>query len=111
MGWLTHSANAVLQDARLAFRASENVFTSFWTAVEKQESGAPDRCPSCGSYRVVTDYRPDLGIDPPYVVLCERCDWLTPKQVPPEAAQAAMAAEALAVQARSRGTKKGPKRK
>jgi hypothetical protein len=111
VNWLTHSANAVLQDARLAHQAAENLFAAFWTAVEKHESGAPDRCPSCGSYRILTDYRPDLGIDPPYILLCERCDWVAPKQVPPHAAQAAMPAEELGVQVRRRATKKIPKPK
>lgn len=30
------------------------------------------------------DYRPDFCIDPPYIVLCERCEWITSKQLPPD---------------------------
>jgi hypothetical protein len=103
VNWLTHASNAVLQDARLAHGATENVVAALWTAVEKHESGAPDRCPSCGSYRVESDYRPDLEIDPPYILFCTRCDWIAPKRVPPEAAQAANAAARFVTQ-----VKQGP---
>jgi hypothetical protein len=80
VNWLTHASNALLHDARVARLATENVVAAFLTAVERHESAAPDRCPACGSYRVQTDYRPDLGIDPPYILLCERCDWVAPKE-------------------------------
>ena len=33
---------------------------AFWQTVEKHEAGTPDRCPACGSFHVVEDYRPDL---------------------------------------------------
>jgi hypothetical protein len=100
VSWLTHTSNAVLQDARLAHGAVETVVAAFWQAAEKHESGVPDRCPSCGSYRVIEDYRPDLAIDPPYVMYCERCDWISPKRVPSAAARAANAADRLAKSAR-----------
>lgn len=101
INWLTHTSNAVLQDARLAYGAVETLIGAYWQAAEKHESGAPDRCPSCGSYRVVEDYRPDLGIDPPYIKLCERCDWITPTQVLPKAARAANAADRMARRVRT----------
>jgi hypothetical protein len=100
VNWLTHTSNAVLQDARVAHGAVETVVAAFWQAAEKHESGTPDRCPSCCSYRVTEDYRPDLGIDPPYIKLCERCGWITPKKVPRAAARAANAADRMAKRAR-----------
>jgi hypothetical protein len=102
VGWLTHAANATRQDARLVHSAVGNVVDAFLAAVEKHESRAPDRCPECGSYKVTEDYRPDLGIDPPYIVLCERCEWITPQQVSPERAKAANEAAELRQKARER---------
>jgi hypothetical protein len=41
----------------------------------RHESDALERCPNCASYRIVTDNRPELDIDLPYVVLCKACGW------------------------------------
>jgi hypothetical protein len=95
VNWLTHTSNAVEQDARLALHAVENVVATFATAVEKYESGAPDRCPNCGSYRIRTDYAPNLHIDPPYLIACERCDWVAPKRIPPEGVKAVFEASRI----------------
>jgi hypothetical protein len=81
--WLAHAKNAVQADAQIALELVRATIGTFWAAVEKYEAGAPDRCPNCGSYRVHSDYRPDLGIDPPYIKLCERCDWIEPNKAPP----------------------------
>ncbi len=43
--------------------------------VIQAESEAPQTCPACNSYRIVAVYEPDLGLDPPYVCLCESCGW------------------------------------
>lgn len=105
VNWLTHTSSSTFQDARLAHSAVQELITAFWQAAEKHEAGTPDRCPACGSFHVIEDYRPDLDIDPPYIKLCERCDWITPQQVPPEAAKAANEADRLAAQVRApRGT-------
>ncbi len=105
--WLTHATGAVLQDARIAHLATENVVAAFWTAGQKHEAAAPDRCPACGSYRIQTDYRPDLGIDPPYILLCERCDWISPRKVSPAAAKAAASQAMLKSPARRNGAVRG----
>lgn len=87
VSWLTHTSSAVRHDAQLAHGAVEAVVRAFWQAAEKHESGAPDKCPACGSYRVEEDYRPDVGLDPPYVLICERCDSIFVKEsAPPQAA-------------------------
>ena len=75
VAWLTHAKNAVRYDARMAQEATEYLVSSFHNAHTRQESGAPDRCPNCSSYRIVSDFRPDLEIDPPYVAVCESCGW------------------------------------
>ena len=78
VNWLTHSSNAVRFDARIAVDATENILASFGTALLRYESGTPDRCPNCGSYQLVSVYRPDLEIDPPFITTCKRCGWVIP---------------------------------
>lgn len=79
VNWLTHASHAVRIDAQMAIAATSTVTGAFTGALARYESGSPDRCPSCSSYRIVSNYRPDLGIDPPYVTLCESCGWTDPK--------------------------------
>jgi hypothetical protein len=59
--------------------ATANVLHSFGLALMRYETRQPDRCPECDSYRVVTDFRPELD-DPPYVILCSACGWETKAQ-------------------------------
>ncbi len=77
VNWLTHAKGAVRQDGQIALDAVQSVLGSYWHAIERFESGAPDRCPKCRSYRISTEYREDLGIDPPYITFCERCGWIS----------------------------------
>jgi len=76
---LTHASNAVRFDGHMAVKATENVLAAFGVALIRYERGTPDRCPHCSSYRLVSAYRPDLDIDPPYITLCESCGWGTPE--------------------------------
>ena len=32
-------------------------------------------CPVCGAYRIESVYEPDIGREPPYVNVCESCEW------------------------------------
>jgi hypothetical protein len=76
--WLTHATNATSYDADIALQAMENIVQVFVTAIRRWEHGAPDRCPECGSYRIVSDFRVELAEtsdDDPYVTLCEACGW------------------------------------
>lgn len=77
--WLTHATSATRYDAEIAVEATENVVQVFVTAIRRWEHGAPDRCPACGSYRIVSDFRAALmeagEKDDPYVTLCEVCGW------------------------------------
>lgn len=75
VAWLTHATNASRIDGEFAVQAINNVLTGFSLALVRFERGAPDRCPSCGSYRLTSDFRPELNIEPPYVTLCESCGW------------------------------------
>jgi hypothetical protein len=44
-------------------------------ALVRFERGAPSRCPTCESYRVVSDFRPEIGDAGGYVTLCANCGW------------------------------------
>lgn len=75
VSWLTHTTSAVRDDAVIALGATNTVLGSFTTALMRFESGMPERCPKCSSYRLTSVYRPDLDIEQPYIVLCESCNW------------------------------------
>lgn len=75
VNWLTHHRSATYLDGVVAVSATAHVLDVFSMALVRHERGAPDRCPECGSYRVVSDYRPELGNESPYVTLCEACGW------------------------------------
>jgi hypothetical protein len=75
VSWLTHASNAVRFDGHMAIDATEVVITAFGTALVRYETGTPDKCPSCSSYRIGSVYRPDLSPDSPYVPMCESCGW------------------------------------
>ena len=75
VNWLTHAANAVRIDARMAVDATQGVLAAFGTALIRYERGIPDRCPACSSYRVFSVYRPGFRDDGAYVSLCESCGW------------------------------------
>jgi hypothetical protein len=51
------------------------VVSTIATALVRHERGAPDRCPSCSSYRLASDYRPEVGGDGAYVTLYVACGW------------------------------------
>lgn len=75
VNWLTHSSSAVLLDGMIAVDAVEMLLSTFGIALIRYKTGIPDKCPNCSSYRLISDFRPELKIDPPYVTLCETCGW------------------------------------
>lgn len=75
VSWLTHAKNAVQFDAHMAVDATETVLSAFSSALIRYERGVPDRCPECNSYKMGSSFEPDLGIDPPYVIICNSCGW------------------------------------
>jgi len=75
VGWLTHAQNAHRLDATLALHATESLLVDFGMAVTRMQLGTPDRCPSCSSYQMATDFRADLGPEPVHVSICESCGW------------------------------------
>lgn len=72
---LTHDEDATRHDAEIAVSATETALAAFSDALVRYERGAPDRCPECESYRVVSDFRPELGDAGNYVTLCANCGW------------------------------------
>jgi hypothetical protein len=72
VNWLTHETNAHKFDAVIAVDATAHTLDVIGMALVRYERGQPDRCPECASYRLVGDYRRELGA---YVTLCEACGW------------------------------------
>jgi uncharacterized protein (DUF983 family) len=68
---------ATRADAGFVLDATHHVAAAFGAAVMRFESGAPERCPECGSYAMTVGFYPDLPR--PYVTECERCGWQSPE--------------------------------
>jgi hypothetical protein len=73
VNWLTHSSSATRHDAVLAVSGVEHVLSSFGSAWVRHERGAPDRCPECGSYKLLATT--DSPLAWPAVTICESCGW------------------------------------
>ena len=76
VGWLTHAKNAGRADGRLVVEATAHAIAMLVNAViasERLEGRADPRCPSCGSRRLVEDYRPELGRGAERVTRCRAC--------------------------------------
>jgi hypothetical protein len=72
--WLTHANGAIRPDAEIVLDATQSVIGTFGTAVMRHESGAPERCPECGSYSLDVGFEPEL-MPRPYILECENCGW------------------------------------
>jgi len=72
--WLTHQGGSTRPDAEIVLNATQTVIDTFGTAVMRRESGAPDRCPECGSYSLAVGFEPEL-MPRPYILECENCGW------------------------------------
>lgn len=75
VGWLTHAENATRLDGEMAVEATGHLLTVYSYALVRYERGEPERCPVCSSYRLTSDYRPEVGTGGAYVTLCESCGW------------------------------------
>jgi hypothetical protein len=74
--WLTHANAGTRQDAVFVLDATHSVLAAFGSAVIRHESGSPERCPHCGSYKLDVGFNPELPR--PYVSECEECGWQSP---------------------------------
>lgn len=76
VSWLTHAANTERFDGIIALDATSHVLQTFSMALVRQERGGHERCPRCGSYRVVSDFhRDEWEAKVRYFPLCEVCGW------------------------------------
>jgi hypothetical protein len=76
VAWLTHARNAVPSDAVLAIEATGHTLTLLGMAIVEHEKGGPDRCPECGSYRILGDgWLSDDGSVWESKDVCASCDW------------------------------------
>jgi hypothetical protein len=72
---VTHAKNAARTDGMIAVEAAQHTLGLFGMTIVRKENGEPGRCPKCSSYRLTTDYRPELGIEHAKVRRCEACGW------------------------------------
>lgn len=88
--WLTHAKAAHFHDAEAAISATELTLSLFTTALIRCVRGVPDRCPACGSQRLLPERglhacEPDTIYERP---VCSKCGWTgTPVIVIPSPAQ------------------------
>lgn len=76
VGWLTHAKNAIRADVDFVVTATAYFLSAFETELRRMESGGPDKCPHCGSYRLADDvFWDDEEDDLIHRTLCEVCDW------------------------------------
>lgn len=75
INWLTHTSNATRFDAEFALDATGHTLSTFAMSLIRYERGAPDRCPHCGSYKLIADhYHNETGETFTFTV-CTICGW------------------------------------
>jgi hypothetical protein len=79
VSWVTHDQGATRYRADFAIHSCAYLLAEISRLIVRQERDIPDRCPTCGSYRVRSAYRPDLNPEHPYLEVCESCGWEQPK--------------------------------
>jgi predicted Zn-ribbon and HTH transcriptional regulator len=85
---VTHARNAVRFDGSIAVEATQSALSAFGATLLRHEDGAPDRCPSCASYRIASVFMPDVAVGHPYRAVCESCGWTDKKPAAPRAKRA-----------------------
>lgn len=104
-GWLTHAKSATRLDGNLSVEATQHTLGQFATAILRKESGEPDRCPQCSSYRVTSDYRPEFGTESGDVERCEACGW---EDLPKEEGESARSRPPMNIMAEGLGPPEPP---
>jgi len=75
VNWLTHASGATRADAILALELTQHILGTFGAAFLRHSRGTPERCPTCGSYKVKSlPPLEDPDADP--LPCCEACGWM-----------------------------------
>jgi len=75
VNWVTHASSATSTDGSLAVELTQHIVSTFGTALFRHLRGIPDRCPTCGSYKIGLRGDPDhAGAEP--VPGCRACGWI-----------------------------------
>jgi predicted RNA-binding Zn-ribbon protein involved in translation (DUF1610 family) len=72
--WLTHAQHVSRSETGIVLDATQSVIIAFGQVAIRFESGRPDRCPKCGSYKIGHGYSPG-ATGQPYFLHCEKCGW------------------------------------
>ena len=79
---LQHNSNATPYDAELVLDATGHLLSTFGRLIRRQASGPPERCSSCGSYKLDEDLKvvdePEAGFLASTV--CVACRWRSEPQ-------------------------------
>jgi hypothetical protein len=71
--WVTHTSDATKADAIMALDVTQHILAAFSTAMFRKIHGIPDRCGSCGSYKVGLRQHPAHD---EAVLGCQACGWI-----------------------------------
>jgi hypothetical protein len=72
VNWLTHASGATRADGIMAVELTQHVLATFGTALFRKSRGIPDRCGSCGSYKIGL-WMPTEAGDAEPVPRCQTC--------------------------------------
>ena len=73
--WLTHSRSVDKTAAAIAIGSCETVIGQLIRILERQRSGATEKCPSCKSRNIRSHFDIEIEPDGDYFLSCGTCDW------------------------------------
>jgi hypothetical protein len=74
--WLQHCSNATEYDADIILDATAHLVGTFGKLIRRHESGEPERCPRCESYKLDNDIQHDDAGEGFYEsTVCGACGW------------------------------------
>lgn len=90
VNWLTHSTSATRSDAHFGFEATQHALGTWSLAVLRHETGVPERCPKCRSYRLTSCSHPVGKGAVQNFTACDVCEWQSdPEHQPAHVGRAA----------------------
>lgn len=75
VNWLTHYNKANHDIAEMSLLATTSLIHAWLMAVARHEAGAPDKCPKCSSFDLISNYHHGQEPEGRYITHCRRCSW------------------------------------